>query len=423
MKRKRSVNLGNFLLSLSDAIDLASPQLVQHQQRVAYISWEMGKNAGLSDDMKETIFVAGLLHDIGAFSYEEKVALRRIEEENTDPHCIRGEVLLERSPWINNTAEIVRHHHRKWQEWDEPINSPLPMASQIIYLADFLERSIDRDKYVLHQDQQLISKILSLSGKYFHPDIIDLLVASTKREEFWLDLMSSRLYSLLLNEGPYRELDIELQQISSLASLFQNIVDFRSRFTATHSAGVAACAEILSTLFGLTEAEVQLMHIAGTLHDLGKLAIPNNILNKPARLTKEEYAIIRSHTYFTYAVLNTIDGFEQITEWAAYHHERLDGSGYPFHCTAKELNIGARIMIVADLITAVTEDRPYRQGMKKEKVINIIKNLTDRQLLDKRITALLIENYNDVSSFVAERQTEALEFYEQQFAFLEDNKS
>ena len=86
MKRRPSINIGNFLLSLSDAVDLASPHLVQHQQRVAFIAWEMSKQADLSEDETESLFVASLLHDIGAFSLEEKMALRRSEEESTEPH-------------------------------------------------------------------------------------------------------------------------------------------------------------------------------------------------------------------------------------------------------------------------------------------------------------------------------------------------
>lgn len=420
MKRKITVNLGNFLLSLSDAMDLASPLLAQHQQRVAFVTWEIGKAASLSDEEIETIFIAALLHDIGALSLEERLSFHHLEDADPDPHSIRGEVLLQAVPWVKSAAQIVRYHHRKWQEWDEAIETPLVMMSQIICLADYLERLVNRDQYILHQDQQITSKISSLSGEFFHPQIVDLLVSTAHREEFWLDLVSPRLYSTLLHDGPYRKLEIDLFDITLIAELFRNIIDFRSRFTATHSSGVAACAKILSREFGLTETEVQLMEVAGNLHDLGKLAVPNSILNKPDGLTKEEFEVIKSHTYFTYSVLKTIGGLEQIAEWAAYHHEKLDGSGYPFHCKADEINTGARIMMVADLFTAITEDRPYRKGMTKEKTIRIMKDFADRQLLDARIIKLLLANYDEVLSYVAEKQTEALEFYEQQFAFLEN---
>lgn len=257
-----------------------------------------------------------------------------------------------------------------------------------------------------------------MSGSSLHPQVVDLFLTVSHSEEFWLDLVSPRLYYLLLNEGPFKKIEIDFSDISIIAELFRNIIDFRSRFTSTHSSGVAASASMLARIFGLTDAEVGLMEVAGNLHDIGKLAIPNSILDKPGKLTKEEMSVMKSHTYYTYFVINTIGGLKQIAEWAAYHHERLDGSGYPFHCTAAELSTGARILMVADIFTALAEDRPYRKGMSKEGIIQIIKQFSDRSLLDTRIVNLLFENYNEIFSYVAEKQAVAREFYEKQFAFI-----
>jgi HD-GYP domain-containing protein (c-di-GMP phosphodiesterase class II) len=117
-------------------------------------------------------------------------------------------------------------------------------------------------------------------------------------------------------------------------------------------------------------------------------------------------------------VINTIGGIQQITEWAAYHHERLDGSGYPFHCTASELSTGARILMVADIFTALAEDRPYRKGMTKKGIVQIIKQFSDRRLLDARIVNLLFDNYDEIYSYVAKNQAIAREFYEEQYSFI-----
>jgi HD-GYP domain-containing protein (c-di-GMP phosphodiesterase class II) len=419
MQRNIVVNLGNLILSLSDAMDLANPSLTQHQQRTAFIVWEMGKVARLHDDRLEKNFIAALLHDIGALSVEEKISLRNFKIENIENHCIRGELLLDRVPWLREAAQTVRFHHREWKDWRESIETPLVFDAQLLFIADYLERLIDRDQYILHQHEDILSRIKSLSGSSFHPEIVDLLFGVSYREEFWLDLVSPRLYSLLLNEGPFRKVEIDLPNIMVVAELFRNIIDFRSRFTSTHSSGVAAAASMLSKIFGLTETEIKLMEVAGNLHDIGKLAIPNSILDKPAKLSKEEIAIMKSHTYYTYSVINTIGGLKQIAEWAAYHHERLDGSGYPFHCKADELNTGARILGVADIFTALAEDRPYRKGMPKDGIVKIIKQFADNNLLDARIVNMLLENFDEVFSHVTERQTIVREFYENQFAFLD----
>jgi HD-GYP domain-containing protein (c-di-GMP phosphodiesterase class II) len=175
---------------------------------------------------------------------------------------------------------------------------------------------------------------------------------------------------------------------------------------------------MLSRFFGLTETEVELMEVAGNMHDLGKMAIPNSILDKPGKLTKDEMAVMKSHTYYTYFVIHTIGGLREIEEWAAYHHERLDGSGYPFHCKENELCTGARIMMVADIFTALAEDRPYRKGMTKKQIIQILQQFSDRRLLDARIVNLLFDNYEEIHSYVTNKQAITREFYENQFSFL-----
>lgn len=151
MQRTLTVNLGSLILSLSDAMDLASPFLIQHQQRTAFIVWKMGRAAGLSQKKLEDVFIAALIHDIGAFSLEEKVRLRNAEIVNPSEHCIRGQLLLNPIPWLENSGRIIRYHHTEWQSWDESIDDTLVFKSQMVVLADCLERSIKHDVFILHQ--------------------------------------------------------------------------------------------------------------------------------------------------------------------------------------------------------------------------------------------------------------------------------
>jgi len=372
----------------------------------------------LADGAIERLFVAGLLHDIGALAPEEKISLHEFESRDVLTHCIRGSVLLETVPWLKPSARVVRFHHQDWRLWNEPITHPAVLESQILFLADYLERIIQRNVFILHQDEHLSEKITELAGTSIHPDVIDLFRQVSRREEFWLDLVSPRLYSLLLHNGPYRRAEIDLSSITAVGELFRNIIDFRSRFTSTHSSGVSECAGILSQLFGFSVAEAALMRVAGNFHDIGKLAVPNAILNKPAKLTKEEFAIMRQHPYFTYAILNTIGGLQHIAEWAAFHHERLDGSGYPFHHEAGRIGTGARIMAVADIFTAIAEDRPYRKGMTYEEIKKVLTKQADMNFVDRRIVELVLENYSDIVKTVKERQVATREFYERQFAVI-----
>ncbi len=412
MLKEVSVNLGNFLLSLSDAVDLASPAIASHQLRTAYVAWQMGRATGLSKERIDKLFMAALLHDIGALAPEDKIRLHHFEERNLETHAARGAWLFELTPLLSPASQIVRFHHKSWGKWESPIDAPDVLESQVLVLADLVERLIERNQYVLHQVDRVVARIHSFSGTEIHPDVVDVFNGIAKREDFWLDLTSPRLYSLLLHLGPFRRVEIDLDDISSAALLFRSLIDFRSSFTATHSTGVAESAAILAKAFGLTDNEVSLMRLAGNFHDLGKLAVPNSILNKPGSLTREEFAVMKQHTYFTYTVLNTIGGLDQITEWAAFHHERLDGSGYPFHISADVINTGARIMTVADIFTALAEDRPYRKGMDREEISTILKNQAERGYIDRNIVGLLLENYDEILPHVHEQQTVTRQYYE-----------
>lgn len=416
MHQKVSINLLNLILSLSDGLDLASPELSQHQLRTAFVAWEISKAANLPSTDIDQLFIAALLHDIGALSLENKIDIHQGDVADPEIHCITGERVLKYLPVFGPCAEIVRFHHTKWQSLEGRTKEPRIFSSQILFLADVLERSIDRHTYILHQEQELTAKISSLAGTELAPEIVQLFESIAVREDFWLALVSPRLYSLLLHDGPSRGIEIELAFLKPLSELFRNIIDFRSQFTVTHSTGVAESAASLSRLLGLTETETGLMEVAGNLHDLGKIVIPNFILDKPDDLNKDESAIMRQHPYFTYTVLNTIGGISQITEWAAFHHERLDGSGYPFHLGSDKLGMGSRIMAVADIFTALSEDRPYRKGLNQDEVLPILQELCAKNYLDKMVLQVLEENYEEILTSTKKKQTEATEYYEREFA-------
>ncbi len=406
-----SVNLGNLVLAFSDALDMAFPSLAAHQQRVAFIAWELAKQGNLSRERCENIFIAGLLHDIGALSIEEKKAVHDIDTYAFERHCIRGERLFQRSPWLASCAGLVRNHHLAWSASEEPRNAPAAVDAQILHLADDLERHIDRGVYILNQVERLLDRLRALAGRELNPDIVDLFGELAGREEFWLDLSSPRLYALLGRKNALPQIELDMTGIKAFAGLLGMVIDFKSSFTATHSAGVSRSVALLSEIAGMTRAEIDLMEVAGLLHDLGKLVVPNAILEKPAGLTTAEMNVVKQHTYHTFAILNTIPGFQTIAGWAAYHHERLDGKGYPFKLPEGVIDQGARIMAVADLFTAIAEDRPYRKGMKKEAIRKILREQANLGMRDTRITKLLVDNMADIGKSVALEQEAAATFY------------
>ncbi len=407
MIRETCINLNNFFLSVSDAIDLANPAISLHQMRTTYIAWRLAKEAYLPHETCRNIYVAALFHDIGALDPREKLLLHRFEAEDVDAHCLKGEELFSSIWLLKPAAPLIRYHHRAWKTWREEgarLTDPFVMESQILNLADFVERRINRKEYVLSQVSEIVKAVRALSGEEFHPEVVGLFEDLAQEEAFWFDLTNPRIYSLLLNRGPLEKVEISIESVARLSQFFSRIIDFRSRFTATHSVGVASTAVALSKYLRFTEREITLLQIAGNLHDLGKLAIPVEILEKPGRLTKEEMDIIKRHPYYTYVILDSIEGFELVTEWASFHHEKLDGTGYPFRLSAGDLSLGARILAVADVFTALLEDRPYRESLPAEKIRQIMQEMVKRKHLDRVIVEALFDNYTYISSYMKEKQ-------------------
>ena len=153
------------------------------------------------------------------------------------------------------------------------------------------------------------------------------------------------------------------------------------------------------------------MYLGAIIHDIGKLAVPREILEKPGKLTPEEFEVMRCHTFHTFTILETLPGLQTINEYGAFHHERLNGRGYPFHHNAENLSLGARIMAVADVFTAITENRPYRRGMKREDALDVLRTMARGGALDGNVVKLLTGNSRHISAVRGKSQARARKTY------------
>jgi putative nucleotidyltransferase with HDIG domain len=404
------VPLHRLVLSLSEALDQVHPKVADHQRRVAYIATRVARCLGIRKDDLLAVFQAAALHDIGLITPENKInAIHLGQLEKVSWHGEVGFEMLKTNPLFTQSAEIIRHHHVPWAhgEGAESKGCAVPLVSHIIFLADAVEISIDRETPIIKQAEPITEKIIALRGEQFHPDCVEAFREAARSMAFWLDATSERIYSVLLRQVDWPVLTIDEVALGPIAKVFGQLVDAASPWTAVHSAGVTATAVMLAERLNFSPRELHLMRSAGYLHDLGKLSVPNYILDKPGKLTKEEFFIIKGHTYHTFRILDTIGGMPQISEWAAFHHERLSGDGYPFCHTADDLTLGSRIMAVADVFTAVTEDRPYRKGMTYDEAIAALEKLVKNGGLDGDVVETLIRNYADID---AARHTEQAEY-------------
>jgi len=407
---KEQYNLNELLISISNTMDLANPVLMKHQQRTAYIAWCMAQRSKLSYSQRENLFLAAILHDIGALTTNEKVSLHEMETVDAKRHCELGYHLYKSISWLSSAANIVRYHHTLACDIDSKL-SDIRVQTQILHLSDLLERLIDKDTYILHQKLDLIDKIKGLSTKAFDEEVVNLLVEVAQSDKFWLDITSPRLTDILSKRFTKKSILLDLNEMKSVSLVFRSIIDFRSPFTASHSTGVAACASQLARYFGFSKKEIDLMEVAGYLHDIGKLAVSNDLLEKNGRLSTEEFDVMKKHAYESYQILSQISGFETITEWAVLHHEKLDGHGYPFALDGGDISLGSRIFAVSDIFTALTEDRPYRKAMTKEQTMNVLKYSVKKNHLDPIVVNTLLDNYDEIYEYLKDEKEKAINSY------------
>ncbi|MDT8423347.1 MAG: HD domain-containing protein [Desulfuromonadales bacterium] len=386
-----NLRLHDWVMYLCHITDLVSPKVAGHQTRTAYIASGIACEMGFSKEMCEQVLLAAAIHDIGALSVQERLACLTFEMLNPQHHAEAGYLLLKGFAPFATIARLVRAHHVPWSTIVDKRHADPTMriASNIINLADRVEVSIVRDRPLKEQLFALCEKMSSVSGTRFAPEIVAAFVALSRQDSFSAELESESLAEILSARCAGVPFLLNAEELLKLATLLGRTIDFRSRFTAVHSNGVAAISAALAKLMGFSAEDVQLMKAAGLLHDVGKLSVPREVLEKPAALTREEFDVIRAHPANARRLFDNLPQLYALSDWVSYHHERLDGRGYPYALQGDEIPLGARIMSVADFFVALTEDRPYRAGLSTEEALRIVKSMVTQGALDADVVRYL----------------------------------
>lgn len=418
MLEKRAVSLHELVLCFARATDLVSPLVAHHHEQVAYVSTALARQVGLPAGEQSALLLAALLHDAGALSLGERMEALKFEFDFTNPdrdkHAALGWQLLSRIGPLRDAAEIVRYHHAFWKKDDgSKPDADVPHASHILHLADRVAILVPQRTSGLAFVKQIGEKIKAHSGELLAPELVEVFLDLASKESFWFGLMGVAKEPVADESQSRLFMELNSENLVDIATAFGHFVDFRCRFTATHSAGVAASARMLAGLAGFSGMECQMMYVAGQLHDLGKLAVPPEIISKPGKLTQEEFDLVKAHPYHTHTVLGQLDAFYPINLWAALHHECPNGRGYPFHATVESLSLGARIMAVADRFAALTEHRPYRAGMSPAEALGILGDMATRGDVDPMVVRWADSNRDALLATCKSAQAEATRGYEQ----------
>ena len=362
-----NVDLRQVIHALADALDLVGVDDVAHGKRVGVMAAECGRVEGLGADEVAFLFELGMLHDIGVSSTRVHGHLvESFDWSGAQTHCQVGYERVRVFAPLEAMALPILYHHTRW---DVLQNLPLPARvkrqANLIYLVDRVDALAAPhygDKALLLFTEEIRARISEHAGSYFAPELVEIFLEASRAEAFWL-MLEPRSLEALRPQGVDGMFAATPDELYRLGEIFARIVDAKSPFTAEHSVGVARLARYLGERLGLEAGHVGRLEIAALLHDLGKLRVPDEILDKPGRLDERERKIINAHSFETFRILRGIRGFEEIALWAACHHEEPDGSGYPFHLDAAATPLEARILRVADIFQAMVQERPDRQGM------------------------------------------------------------
>ncbi|MBE5977761.1 MAG: HD domain-containing protein [Paenibacillaceae bacterium] len=400
-------SLNDFLIAVSFALDFVEMDRLgmqsNHGKRTAYLTVCIARRMNLSEEEIYDAAALSILHDNGLSesSLYEKLpgewdhAVTRFE--GSRGHCVIGEKNIKDYPFLTEHQDVILYHHERYDgngyfglKGDE-----IPLISQIIAAADSFENYFKFTDGAYSRGEVLRWLSICEAGMVC-PRLARVLQQMVEDQSVWENLSNDRIEQALDEMVPSFEMDISLDKIRQVTGVFSRIVDCKSSFTRRHSKGLAEKAARMAAYYNKDQVETARLIIAADLHDLGKLAVPNSILDVPRALTPEEFDTVKKHVYYTRVALEKIRGFEDITEWAANHHEKLNGRGYPFGKTGAELDFNSRMMACLDVYQALTENRPYRAGMPHSQAVKVLSDMANSGFVDSGITKDIDQAFSSV---------------------------
>lgn len=416
-----AASVDELISAFSLAIDLAEGLHLNHARRTAYISLRLAGALGLPEESCREIYYAGLLHDAGAIKLPFPLAhlnqATSTDNQIITAHPEKGAEIIRNLPFGEPAGEIILSHHEAWDGSGYPRGlkgEGIPPGSRILCLADKVDLAYQAYPGSGPGSTFLVDLVRRNAGKLFDPDLAGRF-ASMADGEFWSELRGisredaplSALWpkglpathppdggSTGMSSGSARRDSVDP---GNVVRALAELIDAKSPYTASHSSNVARLSEMVAEKFGFYTADREAIRVAGFLHDIGKVAIPGAILDKPGRLDPQEMEVMRKHSLYSGQILSRIRPFARdVAIWAQSHHERLDGTGYPSGLRGVNVHLQARILSAADMFDALTSDRSYRKGMPPAEAVELMARTADdtfgRDVLEATVDSVVMKN-------------------------------
>lgn len=419
---QQDLRLAELIGALSHALDLTEGQPRGHCIRCCWIGFKLGEGIGYAPDELSDLYYTLLLKDLGCSSNAARICELYLAEDQAFKHDFKridgslpqalrfvlghtglGAPMAERFRAIINilrnggeiTRELIEARCTRGAEiagmmrfspavcsgiasldehWDgrgKPTGMDrrnIPQNAQIALLAQVADVF-----FMANGKEAAIREISYRATTWFDPTLVEMFQALAEDDTFWEGLAAKDLMARVLALEPQ---DIrrtaDEAYLDDVALAFAKVIDAKSPYTAGHSERVALFADVIAETLGEDRAMRRSLRRAALLHDIGKLGLSNTILDKPGKLTDEEFAVVKKHPVHSGEILSGIPAFREAAIVGLGHHEKLDGSGYPRGLEASGINRATRIVTVADIFDALTAERPYRAAMPVSQALAII---------------------------------------------------
>jgi HD-GYP domain-containing protein (c-di-GMP phosphodiesterase class II) len=416
------IPIGELLAALSHALDLTEGAPAGHTLRSCLIAMRIADDIGLGPDDRTALYYAMLLKDAGCSSNAARItALFGTDDHVVKPRmkivdanrklrlaietfrnaggtgglrsrishfmgiargggvtreliairCERGASIARQMGFPEATCNAIRSLDEHWNGAGHPEGlkeRAIPLLARIANLAQTVDIF-----HGAHGVAVTMRMVKDRRKTWFDPQLADVVLKWRRDAQWWSWLLESAPeIEVMALEPPDPKRAVHGAGFDLVAQSFADIVDAKSPFTYRHSTNVSRWARQIGTKFFTDERDLTRLSRAGLLHDIGKLGVSNTILDKNGPLFDEERTLMQAHPVHTWEILRRVPAFSDFARMASLHHEKLDGTGYPWKVPAEGLDLPARILVVADIFEALTADRPYRSGMPIEAALALL---------------------------------------------------
>ena len=416
------IPLAEVLGAFSYALDLTEGQPEGHCLRTCWIGTHIGQEIGLQGIELWELYYTLLLKDLGCSSNAARIAQLYLTDDRSfkresktlkggaaaamnfvinhaaaqmnlsdrlrtigtvmrggnsivrdliETRCTRGADIAGKLRFSQGVRQGIFSLDEHWDGSGHPqglIGHAIPLYSRIALLSQVIDAF-----FTSVGKSDALEEAQTRSGTWFDPDLVAAFSSVAQSHDFWVNLAAPDLEQKVLAMAPGLDrVIVDDPWMDDITDAFGQVIDAKSPYTSGHSERVGDYALMIGERLGIDAPNARWLRRAAILHDVGKLGVSSQILEKPGPLDEDEWIEMRAHAMHSHQILSRITAFGDLAQVASSHHERLDGSGYPHGLSGNQISLETRIITIADYYDALSADRPYRNAMSANEALGII---------------------------------------------------